>query len=153
NPEAFMFRGGGWSIVGDERKKRHEAILLPLEPLETNEASVVRISLHQTGGKFKSLIGRFRLSYTEEEAVREILLPAQTKLWSSVGPFAAEDASNAFTTAFEPEKDIKSEPLDLKKNYTKVVLPPPAAPKGPPTPQTPPKMGDVAAKAADAPPK
>ena len=54
---------GGWSIVDDERKKPHEAIFLPLEPLETNEASVLRFSLHQTSAaKFKSLIGRFRIS-------------------------------------------------------------------------------------------
>ena len=39
---------GGWSIVDDERKKPHEAIFLPLEPLATNEASVLRFSLHQT---------------------------------------------------------------------------------------------------------
>ena len=34
---------GGWSIVDDERKKPHEAIFLPLEPLATNEASVIRV--------------------------------------------------------------------------------------------------------------
>src|SRR5206468_3534126 len=115
----------GWSIVGDERRKPHEAIFLPLEPLETNDASVFRISLHQLGGgKFKSLIGRFRISTTEDNRVRELLLPAQTKLWSSLGPFPAEDAVKAFTTAFEPEKDVKGEPLDLKKSYAKVVFPP-----------------------------
>ena len=32
--------GGDWSIVGDERKKPHEAVFLPLEPLDTNDASV-----------------------------------------------------------------------------------------------------------------
>src|SRR5262249_10255892 len=53
------YRGGGWSIVGDERRKPHEAIFLPLETLDTNDASVLRVSLHQAGGrKFKSLIGR-----------------------------------------------------------------------------------------------
>jgi mono/diheme cytochrome c family protein len=125
--------GGGWSIADDERRKPHEAVFLPLEPLETNEASVLRVSLHHLARrKFKSLIGRFRISYTEDDRVRELLLPAQTKLWSSLGPFAAEDVSKAFATAFEPEKDVKSEPLDLKKYYTKVVPPPPSpAAKGP----------------------
>jgi mono/diheme cytochrome c family protein len=127
-PGGFGFRGGGWSIVDDERKKPHEAIFLPLEPLDTNDVSVLRFSLHQSGGKFRSLIGRFRISYTEDDRIRELLLPAQTKLWSSIGPFPAEDVTKAFTTAFEPEKDIKAEPLDLKKNYTKVVLPPAANP-------------------------
>lgn len=147
----FGFRGG-WSIVGDERTKPHEAILLPLEPLDTNDASVVRIALHQSGGlKFKSLIGRFRISYTDDDRVREMLLSAQTKLWSSIGPFPATDAAKAFETAFEPEHDIKSEPLDLKKNYTKVVLPPPPSNQGPAaTPGTataPSKTGAAPAKA------
>src|SRR5207253_10700551 len=96
--------GGGWSIVDDERKKPHEAIFLPLEPLDTNEASVLRLSLHHLESfKFKSLIGRFRISYTEDNRIRERLLPAQTKLWSSVGPFPAEDGTKAYTPAFEPE--------------------------------------------------
>ena len=116
---------GGWSIVDDERKKPHEAIFLPLEPLATNEASVLRFSLHQTSAvKFKSLIGRFRISYTQDDRIRELMLPAQSKLWSSIGPFPAQDVTKAYATAFEPEKDIKNEPLDLKKSYTKVVLPP-----------------------------
>jgi hypothetical protein len=96
-----------------------------LEALDTNEASVLRLSLHHLGSfKFKSLIGRFRITYTEDNRIRELLLPAQTKVWSSVGPFPAEDVTKAFTTVFEPEKDIKNEPLDLKKSYAKVVLPP-----------------------------
>src|SRR5205807_9526187 len=74
-------------------------------------------------------------------------LPAQTKLWSSLGPFPAEDAAKAYTTAFEPEKDVKAGPLDLKKSYTKVVLSPAAPDKkdgGPPA---------AKGKAADAPEK
>jgi hypothetical protein len=123
--------GFGWCIVDDERKKPHEALFLPLEPLDTNEASVLRLSLHHFGSfKFKSLIGRFRISYTEDDRIRELLLPAQTKLWSSIGPFPAENVTKAYATAFEPEKDVKREPLDLKKSYDKVVLPPPPPPKG-----------------------
>lgn len=122
---------GGWSIVDDERKKPHEAIFLPLDPIATNEASVLRFSLHQMSPfKFKSLIGRFRISYTEDERIRELMLPAQSKLWSSIGPFPAQDVAKAYATAFEPEKDLSSEPLDLKKSYTKVVLPPEAAKDG-----------------------
>jgi mono/diheme cytochrome c family protein len=146
---------GGWSIVGDERKKQHEAILVPLDPLDTNDVSVLRIALHQMAGfKFKSLIGRFRISYTEDDRIRELLLPAQTKLWSSIGPFPAEDVTKAFATVFEPEKDIKPEPLDLKKNYTKVVLPPAApenkGPAGQPAATgMPPKAAEAPAKAKD----
>ena len=122
---AFERSYGGWSIVDDERKKPHEAIFLPLEPLATNEASVLRFSLHHTSAhKFKSLIGRFRISFTQDDRIRELMLPAQSKLWSSIGPFPAQDVTKAYATAFEPEKDIKNEPLDRKKSYTKVVLPP-----------------------------
>jgi mono/diheme cytochrome c family protein len=134
--EGGMGFRGGWTIVGEERKKPHEAILVPLEPLDTNDASVLRIALHQGAAfPFKSLVGRFRISYTEDDRIREIMLPAQTKLWSSIGPFPAADSAKTFETVFAPEKDIKSEPLDLKKSYTKVVLPPaPPAPKpGEPT--------------------
>ena len=108
---------GGWSIVDDERKKPHEAIFLPLEPIATNEASMLRFSLHQMSPiKFRSLIARFRISYTEDERIRELMLPAQSKLWNSIGPFPAQDVLKAYATAFEPEKDLTSEPLDLKKS-------------------------------------
>jgi Protein of unknown function (DUF1553)/Protein of unknown function (DUF1549)/Planctomycete cytochrome C len=146
---------GGWSIVDDERKKSHEAIFLPLEPLDTNEASVLRISMHHTSDfKFKSLIGRFRISYTQDDRIRELMLPAQSKLWSSIGPFPAQDVTKAYTTAFEPEKDIKNEPLDLKKSYSKVVLPP-ASKDGAekPTPAAPPTKpaGDTTAPKKEGP--
>ena len=122
---------GGWSIVDDERRKPHEAIFLPLEPIATNEASMLRFSLHQMSPiKFKSLIARFRISYTEDERIRELMLPAYSKLWNSIGPFPAQDVLKAYATAFEPEKDLTSEPLDLKKSYTKVVLLPASAKEG-----------------------
>jgi hypothetical protein len=143
--------GGGWSIVDDERKKPHEAIFLPLEPLDTNDASVLRFSLHQKGGKFKSLIGRFRISYTQGERIREMLLPAQAKLWSSLGPFPAEDVTKAFTTAFEPETDVKNGPLDLKKSYTKIVLLPAQASPTPATPGSSPSAESSKPQAGAAP--
>ena len=101
--------------------------------------------MHQSAGfQFKNLIGRFRISYTEDDRVRGILLPAQTKLWSSIGPFPAADAAKAFATAFDPEKDVKSEPLDLKKSYSKVVLPPATDNKSPAG--QPAKVGEAPAK-------
>lgn len=125
-------RGFGWSIVEDERLKPHEAVILPIETLELNDASVLRISMHHSSSmKFKSLIGRFRISYTEDERARTLLMPAQTKLWSTIGPFAAEDTAKAYETAFEPEKDLlKGAALDLKKSYEKVVLAGAEAAKG-----------------------
>lgn len=126
--------GRGWSIVDDERKLPHEAVLLPLEPLETNEASVLRLSLHHTSNaKFKSLIGRLRISVTDDERLRTQLMSVQGKLWSSIGPFPAESAAAAFEQVFAPEKDVVRGALDLKKTYDKVELAAPnktdAAPK------------------------
>ena len=73
----------------------------------------VAASLHQSAGfKFKSLIGRFRISYTEEDHIRELLLPAQTKLWSSIGPFPAEDVTKAFATRMP---NARSEPMTNRR--------------------------------------
>ncbi|MCY3001535.1 MAG: DUF1553 domain-containing protein [Planctomycetota bacterium] len=121
-----FYRTRGWCIVDDELKRPHEAVLVPMEALETNEASVLRLALHQNSTqKFKSLIARFRIRYTEDPRVREQLLPVQGKLWSALGPFAAEETDKAFSTVFAPEKELGAKPLDLKKNYDKVVLPAP----------------------------
>ena len=123
--------GRGWSIVDDERKLPHEAVLLPMDTLETNEASVLRLSLHHTSSsKFKSLIGRFRISVTDDERLRAQLLPLTPKLWSSIGPFGAADAESAYKTAFAVEKDLGAKPLDLKKSYDKVVYEPKPAEGG-----------------------
>ncbi|MBL8801432.1 MAG: DUF1553 domain-containing protein [Planctomycetes bacterium] len=123
--------GRGWSIVDDERKLPHEAVLLPMDTLETNEASVLRLSLHHTSSsKFKSLIGRFRISVTDDERLRAQLLPLTPKLWSAIGPFAAADAESAYKTAFAVEKDLGAKPLDLKKSYEKIVLEPKPAEGG-----------------------
>lgn len=115
--------GRGWSIVDDERKLPHEAVLLPLEPLETNEASVLRLTLHHASNeKFKSLIGRLRVSVTDDDSLRQQLLAVQGKLWSSIGPFPAESAAAAFEQVFSPEKDVRRGALDLQKTYDKVEL-------------------------------
>ena len=51
------------------------------------------------------------------------MFPAQSKLWSSIGPFPAQDVTKAYATVFEPEKDIKNEPLDLKKSLQQARAP------------------------------
>ncbi len=116
--------GGGWSIVGDERNKPHEAILLPLETLDLNDVSVIHISMAQTSRPYKSLISRFRVSYTDDESVRELLLPTTNKLWSSVGPFPAQDVHHAFATKFEPEANLEKG-MDLKRKFDPPKVPDP----------------------------
>ncbi len=147
--------GRGWSIVDDERKAPHEAVLVPLEPLETNEASVLRLSLHHTSSaKFKSLIGRLRLSVTDDERIRTQLMAVQGKLWSSIGPFPAESVEAAFEQVFAPEKDVVRGALDLKRLYDQVVLEAPAKDVAQPKSDAPQKKADApAAELAAAPTK
>ena len=86
---------------------------------------MLRFSLHQTSAvKFKSLIGRFRISYTEDDRIRELMLPAQSKLWSSIGPFPGPGRHEGLRDGIRAGEGHQDEPLDLKKSYTKVVLPP-----------------------------
>ena len=113
--------GGGWSLIGDARREPHEAVILPIKPLELNDVSLLRISLVHTNRPYKTLIGRFRISCTSDESIRDRLLPVAPGLWKSVGPFPAKDLSAAYSTEFEPEKAI-SKSLDLKEKYTQPVL-------------------------------
>jgi Protein of unknown function (DUF1553)/Protein of unknown function (DUF1549)/Planctomycete cytochrome C len=130
--------GGGWRIIGDERMKEHEAILVPLETLVLNDSSVLRLTIEQNRQPFKTQIGRFRVSFAEDESIRKVMLPAHGKIWSAVGPFPAEDAAKAHSTDFEPEKGIaKDKALDLKATFAKINPPKPPA-KG--------KEGDAKAK-------
>ena len=115
-------RRGGWSYTGDARKEPREAVFVPLEPLTMNDASVLKIAMHQTGGRYKSLIGRFRWSVTDDPRVRNQLLPVAPKLWSTLGPFPAKDVASAFGTAFEPEASFE-DGVDRRKRYKKPELP------------------------------
>ena len=110
--------GRGWSIIGDERMKPHEAILVPLETLTSNSVSTLRVTLSQTSRPYKTLIGRFRISFTDDERIRKLMLPAVGKIWSAVGPFPAKDTASAYRAAFDPEKELKAG-VDLKKQYDK----------------------------------
>ena len=130
--ESFKFGfGGGWSVAGDERKEPREALLVPSDPLVCNDTSLLRLSLTMgTPSKFKSLIGRFRISVCEEPRVRTLLLPLQPSTWQALGPFVAKDVDNALATAFAPEQDFAT--AQWKKKYDAPVLPkePPKPAKG-----------------------
>ncbi len=115
------FFSRGWSIIGDERMEEHEALLVPLETLDLNDSSILHVSMQQNAQPYKSLIGRFRISFTSDDRVRDVALPAIGKRWHSVGPFPAKDAAAAFATAFEPEKKRK-DGIDLKASYEQPVV-------------------------------
>jgi len=121
--ESFKFGfGGGWSVAGDERKEPREALLVPNEPLVANDTSLLRLSLTMgTPSKFRSLIGRFRISVCEEPRVRTLLLPLQPSTWQALGPFVAKDVDSALATAFAPEQDFAT--AQWKKKYDAPVLP------------------------------
>ncbi|HEX5051868.1 MAG TPA: DUF1553 domain-containing protein [Planctomycetota bacterium] len=131
----FRFGGRGWSIAGDARKEPREAILIPIEALEANGTSILRLTLHHnSSNKFKSLIGRFRVSFTEDARVRTQLLPIAASLWRALGPFPAADVAAAYTTAFEPEQDLVT--AEWKKKYDQPIV---AQPKEAPSKEAPPK--------------
>ncbi len=121
----FRFGGRGWSVAGDERKEPREAILIPVDALEANETSILRLTLHHnSSNKFKSLIGRFRISFTEDARVRTQLLPVAPSLWRALGPFPAASVEAAYTTAFEPEKDLTTAECkdQWKKKYDQPIV-------------------------------
>ena len=113
---------GGWSIAGDARKQAREAVLVPVEALKSNTMSILRLTLeHNSSNKFKSLIGRFRVSFTEDPRVREQLVPLAKSNWRSIGPFPAASANEAFATVFGPEQELEK-PL-WKKKHDQPILP------------------------------
>ena len=72
-------------------------MLVPVEALKSNTMSILRLTLeHNSSNKFKSLIGRFRVSFTEDPRVREQLVPLAKSNWRSIGPFPAVDRRNNF---------------------------------------------------------
>ena len=98
----------GWGFVGAENRKPHEAILLPVEPLALNEVSLLSVRIEQAGNPYRTSIGRFRISITEDERIRRVLLPVTPGLWSALGPFPAESPAKAWSTAFGPEAEAES---------------------------------------------
>lgn len=114
-------RRNGWRLVGDALGEAHEVVLIPLEPLELNDASILKVTLEQTDGT-RSLIGRFRLSICEDERIRDQLLPFRPQLWSSLGPFPATSALSAFTTEFEFEDEIGDKPVARLAKYDQPVV-------------------------------
>ncbi len=124
--QEFDFGGRGWTIAGEARKERHEAVLVPIEPLDANDTSILRIRLEQDGsGKFRSTIGRFRISYTDDPRVRAQLVPLAKSHWRSIGPFPAASVGDAFAQPFGPESDLETP--SWKKKHEQPVLPEPRA--------------------------
>jgi hypothetical protein len=124
----FGFGFGGWTVAGDERKQPREAVLIPSEPLVCNENTLLRVSLAMgSPAKFRSLLGRFRVTATDEPRVRTLLLPLQPSTWQALGPFPAADVDAAFAAAFAPEQDLAT--AQWKKKYDQPALPKPAPPK------------------------
>ena len=112
----------GWSLVEEDVAEPHAAVFLPDEPLELNARSVLRFVFQQSfGRRYRTTVGRFRLSYTEDERVLRRRLPVVPGTWHSVGPFPAETAGEALSTVFDPERDVPGG-VDLEAQYAKVEL-------------------------------
>ncbi len=112
----------GWSLVGDEVKQAHEAVFVPSEPLELVDTSILRFEFGQRFGFFyRNTIGRFRLSYTEDERILRRRVPVVPSAWHAVGPFPGKTSEEALATAFAPEQGIVGG-VDLEAKYEKVEL-------------------------------
>jgi hypothetical protein len=113
---------GGWSIAGEARKQPRQAVLIPVDPLKSNAMSILRLTLeHSSRSKFRSLIGRFRVSVTEDPRVREQLLPLAATHWRTIGPFPAKTVAGAHAQTFGPESDL--EDPNWKKKHNQPILP------------------------------
>ena len=115
-------RGGGWTLVGRAIGERHEALLIPMEPITMNDASLLKITMEQNSrGAAKNQIGRFRWSVTSDESVRQQILPMAPKHWSTLGPFPSESADSAYAEKFEPESEL-DDGIDRKAKFIQPVL-------------------------------
>jgi hypothetical protein len=120
--EGGFGRGGGWTLVGRAIGERHEALLIPMEPITMNAASLLKITMEQNSrGTSKNQIGRFRWSVTSDVSVRELMLPMAPKHWSALGPFPAESAELAYAEKFEPESKL-DDGIDRKAKFIQPVL-------------------------------
>jgi hypothetical protein len=117
---------GGWSVPKNFAHEPQEAIFVLEEPLVLRDADVMRLTLNQPSSfQYNNTLGRFRISFTADEAFVRERLPLVPSVWRAVGPFAGEDPAAAFAEVFEPEKliapdaeldfEAKYEPIDLKK--------------------------------------
>ena len=112
----------GWSIDEDEVGEPHSAIFLPAETLELNDKSILRVEFDQSfRRRYRNTLGRFRLSYTDDERLLRRRIPVLASGWHSLGPFPAKEMEEAHATEFEPEADIAGG-VDLSKRYTRIEL-------------------------------
>jgi mono/diheme cytochrome c family protein len=110
----------GWSIVGDEAGRPHEAILLPADALAINDASLLSVKIEQAGNPYRTSIRRFRISLTEDDRVRRVLLPVTAKFWSALGPFPADDVAKAWAADLPPEAGIAAG-IDRARTYERAA--------------------------------
>ncbi|MEZ5979472.1 MAG: DUF1553 domain-containing protein [Planctomycetota bacterium] len=112
----------GWGLSKEWGNEPQEAILILEEPLEMKDADTLRFALvHNSSFMYRNTLGRFRISFTDDERLVQRRLPLQPGIWRAVGPFAATNAVNAFAEEFEPEKRIGGE-IDFSEKFDPVDL-------------------------------
>ncbi len=101
----------GWAVDGPTKRENRAAVFFPKEPLGDEGGVELRVRLRfENGGSHA--IGRFRLSAATDAELLRASVPAALGDWSSIGPFPAAGAKEAFETAYLPEQEV-----DLKKTY------------------------------------
>jgi len=101
--------GTGWAV--ESKKENHWAVFFPKEPVAVEGGAELHVTLRFDHGDSHA-IGRFRVSVTSDGELLRAAMPVKFGEWSSIGPFKAATAAEAFRTAYPPEKEV-----DLKKKY------------------------------------
>ncbi len=99
----------GWAIDG--KPENRTALFFPKSPFGWEGGTELRVAMRFNFGT-RHAFGRFRLSVATDADLLRASMPVTLGKWSSIGPWKAATAQEAFKTAFPPEIEI-----DLKKKY------------------------------------
>ncbi len=89
----------GWGVKGGDGAE-HAAVFALAEPVDVAGELVVTLDFAQPGDAY--LLGRFRLSATDDEALLARMAPIERSDWQSLGPFPAASAEEAAATDHGP---------------------------------------------------
>jgi hypothetical protein len=105
----------GWAIDRGGNVTRAETALFALDrPLDVPRTAKLRVTLACESAFAQHVLGDFRLSVADDEALARRVAPPEMGAWRLVGPFFAKSQADALATVFPPEKEITTHapPLD-----------------------------------------
>ncbi|MCC7014071.1 MAG: PSD1 domain-containing protein [Planctomycetes bacterium] len=96
----------GWAIGGHDVREPHEALFASREAIEVPPGAALRVRLHFESRYARHVLGRFRISLTDDPVlVRRMTTPVLSP-WRAVGPFRAQTFELARDTIFPPEAEL-----------------------------------------------